>query len=165
MRDRGGGLILSPFCRIGSVRLLPIACDMVKLRGRFPHTHLEWRQNNEQIEEHRAHPLRPCAGAFVECSCGAGGGIAESDAFHQPHPCRRSRSPPDGVQHQRQQLRYAARCRQSARLQCLLGQRCQMCTGRIEKAVHRRSAGNVCGGKARGAACADRCCRCKAGHH
>ena len=40
-----------------------------------------------------------------------------------------------------------------------------MCTGRIEKAVHRRSAGNVCGGKARGAACADRCCRCKAGHH
>ena len=31
--------------------------------------------------------------------------------------------------------------------------------------VHRRSAGNVCGGKARGAACADRCRRCKAGHH
>jgi hypothetical protein len=31
-------LIFSPFCRIGSVRLLPIACDMVKLREGFPHT-------------------------------------------------------------------------------------------------------------------------------
>ena len=28
-----GNLIFSPFCRIGSVRLLPVACDMVKLLG------------------------------------------------------------------------------------------------------------------------------------
>ena len=102
VRHRGRDLIFSPFCRIGSIRLLPVACDMVKLRGRFPHTHLEWRQNDEQIEEYRARPLRSRAGAFAECSRGAGGGIAESNAFHKPRPCRRAGSPPDGVQHQRQ---------------------------------------------------------------
>ena len=39
-RHRSGGLNLSPFCRIGSVRLLPLTCDMVKLRRRFPHIHI-----------------------------------------------------------------------------------------------------------------------------
>lgn len=56
------------------------------------------------------------------------------------------------------------RRRQSGRLQCLLEQRCQMCTGRIEKAVHRRSAREVCGGKAVEQPAQTRCCRCKAGH-
>ena len=39
VRHRSGGLNLSPFCRIGSVRLLPLTCDMVKLRRRFSHIH------------------------------------------------------------------------------------------------------------------------------
>ncbi len=39
VRYRSGGLNLSPFCRIGSVRLLPLTCDMVKLRRRFSHIH------------------------------------------------------------------------------------------------------------------------------
>ena len=83
-----------------------------------------------RIEEYRTRPLRPRAGAFAECSRGAGGGIAESDAFHQPHPCRRSGSPPDGVQHRRQQLCHAAGRRQDGRIRGLLGRRCQMCAGR-----------------------------------
>ena len=36
VRHSGGGLILSPFCRIGSVRLPSLTCDMFVLQ-RFPH--------------------------------------------------------------------------------------------------------------------------------
>ena len=40
----------------------------------------------EQIEEYRTRPMRSCDGACSERSRGAGCGIAESDALHQPHP-------------------------------------------------------------------------------
>ena len=62
-----------------------------------------WRQENQLWY-----------GACSERSRGAGCGIAESDALHQPHPCGWTGNPHDRLHHQRQQLCQAAGCGQGS---------------------------------------------------
>ena len=127
MRHRSGNLIFSPFCRIGSVRLLPIACDMVKLRGRFPHTHLEWRQEDEreqkrekecQYDVHRHGDRRGADRRLYRGRSRDHGGT-----YLAAHLCGWSAGGNASLQHCRTQLCEAAGHGQAGRFQCVLERR------------------------------------------